>query len=122
MQAAVDDWNTSRKRRGSNAIRVAIGIHTGHVILGDIGSAKRLEFAVLGDVVNIASRVEGKNRSLDTKILLTAEVMQALASEDGLDVAIDVEDFGLQALRGRRGEVHLYGWRRFGHNSLVAEA
>lgn len=122
MQAAVDDWNTSRERRGSDAIRVAIGIHTGHVILGDIGSAKRLEFAVLGDVVNIASRVEGKNRSLDTKILLTAEVMQALASEDGLDIAIDVEDFGLQALRGRRGEVHLYGWRRFGNKPLVAEA
>ncbi|WP_224001049.1 adenylate/guanylate cyclase domain-containing protein [Aureimonas sp. SA4125] len=112
MQAAVDDWNVGKGRRGEDAIRVAIGIHTGHVILGDIGSAKRLEFAVLGDVVNIASRVEGKNRSLDTNILLTAEVMQALEREDGLDVAIDAEDFGLQPLRGRTTGVHLYGWRR----------
>ena len=110
MESEVREWNETKGRRGPEAIRIAIGIHTGHVILGDIGSAKRLEFAVLGDVVNIASRVEGKNRSLGTAILLTGEVMNALQAEKGLEATQGSEDFGLQELRGRTGVVHLYGW------------
>jgi PAS domain S-box-containing protein len=112
MQTSVAEWNARTGRHGSDAIRVAIGIHTGHVILGDIGSAKRLEFAVLGDVVNIASRVEGKNRSLDTTILMTSDVMRSLADEGGEEAGVDAVDFGPQQLRGRTGIVHLLGWRR----------
>jgi adenylate cyclase len=81
------------------------------VIIGDIGSERRLEFAVLGDTVNIASRVEGKCRSLDTPILATAEVMRALDEEGGRDIARDFEDLGQQQLRGRSACVHLYGWK-----------
>jgi PAS domain S-box-containing protein len=111
MQHAIAEWNRRNGRHGEAAIRIAIGIHSGHVIIGDIGSERRLEFAVLGDTVNIASRVEGKCRSLDAPILATAEVMRALDEEGGRDVARDFEDLGQQQLRGRNACVHLYGWR-----------
>lgn len=111
MQRAVDEWNSRAKRFGAQAIQIAIGIHSGHVIIGDIGSEHRLEFTVLGDTVNIANRVEGKCRSLAASILVTAEAIAALEAEGGRDLARDFEDMGMQQLRGRSSSVHLYGLR-----------
>lgn len=109
MQRAVASWNAERK--SASPIRIAIGIHTGNVILGDIGSERRLEFAVLGDTVNVASRVEGKCRSLDASILFTDDVLSAVRAEDGADAIAGHLDLGLQELRGRTTAVHLYGWK-----------
>jgi adenylate cyclase len=62
--------------------------------------------------VNIASRVEGKCRSLDASILVTSSVMDSLKGEGGLEAAADFADFGMQSLRGRNTLVHLYGCLR----------
>lgn len=109
MQNAVETWNV--ERGSAAAIQIAVGIHTGNVILGDIGSERRLEFAVLGDTVNVASRVEGKCRSLDARILFTAEVLSAVQAEDGTSAIAGHLDLGMQELRGRTTQVHLYGWK-----------
>lgn len=110
MQNAVDHWNA--ERGDAQPIRIAIGIHSGNVILGDIGSERRLEFAVLGDTVNVASRIEGKCRSLKATVLFSAAVLEAIESEDGISLLVGHLDFGQQELRGRTTEVHLYGWTR----------
>ena len=62
MLASIDAWNRERGGPGREPIRLSIGIHYGEVVLGDIGSERRLEFAVLGDVVNVASRLEQLTR------------------------------------------------------------
>jgi len=64
---------------------MSIGLHYGEVVLGDIGSERRLEFAVLGDVVNVASRLEGLTRTPGTR----------WATSDGLVGAIRREKVGL---------------------------
>lgn len=56
-------WNTERTRRGEDAIAVSLGLHFGPAILGDIGTERRLEFATLGDTVNVASRLEELTRT-----------------------------------------------------------
>ncbi len=68
--------NTKRSQEGVEPIRVSVGLHFGTVTLGDIGSARRLEFTVIGDTVNVASRLEALSRDLDCKCVVSDELMK----------------------------------------------
>ena len=109
MLYSVDKWNEHDHRSGDAAIRVAVGIHYGDIVQGDIGSDKQLELTVLGDTVNIASRVEGYCRSLDAAVLVTKALVDALHSEGSEDLATRFADQGPHLLRGRAEPVQLYG-------------
>ena len=54
--------------------RVGLGLHAGPAIVGTIGSASRKEYTVVGDVVNVASRVEALNKEVGSQMLVTEEV------------------------------------------------
>ena len=68
--------NASRIEEGLEPIRVSVGLHFGTVTLGDVGSSRRLEFTVIGDTVNVASRLESMSRELDCKFVVSDALMQ----------------------------------------------
>ncbi|UPJ48519.1 adenylate/guanylate cyclase domain-containing protein [Bradyrhizobium sp. 200] len=106
---SIADWNKRRLQSGDEEIRMAVGIHHGPIVQGDIGSESRLELTVVGDTVNIASRVEASCRTLGFDLLVTASFIDALHAEGSGDLARMFADLGHHALRGRAEPIHLYG-------------
>ena len=73
--AEINDWNGLRKASGYPAVQLSIGVHFGTVVRGDIGTERRLEYAVLGDTVNVTSRLEELTRTLDCSIVASDELV-----------------------------------------------
>jgi adenylate cyclase len=81
MKALLAKINGERSMVGQPPIAIGIGIHTDEVIVGNIGSRKRLEYTVIGDGVNTCSRVEGLNKEFGTTILITDATYEAVRDE-----------------------------------------
>jgi adenylate cyclase len=101
-------WNARRTRAGKEPIGISIGLHYGPVVVGNIGTDRRLEFAVLGDTVNVASRLEALTRELDCKAVISAALANAVlieASGEGSHHLANFAERGPQALKGRAEKV-----------------
>jgi class 3 adenylate cyclase len=109
---SIDLWNRDRSAAREPTVRVAVGIHYGEVLQGDVGSDRQLELTVVGDTVNVASRVEAYCRHLDANVLVTGEFVQALLKEGSRELARRFADEGMHQLRGRAAPIHLYSVRR----------
>ncbi len=104
-----DKWSESGLSRlwtsqGVKTIEMRIGVHTGPVVAGNVGSHSRMKYGVIGDSVNVAARLEGLNQHLSTSILLSEEVKSSLSV--GLSQAL--KDCGRHGVKGRHREVHTY--------------
>jgi adenylate cyclase len=71
--AGIETINLARAHAGRPLIRYGIGLHVGEVTYGNIGTAARLEFTVIGEAANMAARVESLCKELDRAILVSAE-------------------------------------------------
>lgn len=103
-------WNRERTALGTYTLGVGIGVHYGPALLGNIGDEHRLDFAVIGDTVNVASRLEKLARPLGADIVASTTVLDT-ARREGEEGEREGEGFvalGPQQLRGRDAPVDIW--------------
>jgi adenylate cyclase len=81
MQQALAELNRDFERRGMTPLRMGVGAHSGSVILGDIGAARRREFTAIGDTVNVAARVEQLTKVCGAPVLVTDETRRRVGRD-----------------------------------------
>lgn len=86
MLRSLREHNQERVARGSDELRVGIGINTGAVGLGLVGGVNRMALTVIGDAVNLASRVESTNKRYGSHLLISEETYTQLVDRDQFDI------------------------------------
>lgn len=100
--ALEDHVRPELEKRGLPTFKAGIGIHLGTVVMGNIGSPVRMDYTVIGDAVNVASRVEGQTKEYRWALLATREAVEAAQG------AFDAELVGEHRVKGREQPVALY--------------
>lgn len=97
--------NLRRVAEGLPPVRIRVGVHSGPLVVGDIGAPERVNYTVIGDTVNVASRLESLGREVDPK----AEVIILASSVVGEQIAGDVafEALGAQKVKGKDAPVNV---------------
>lgn len=102
-------WSDDLKSQGQIPVAVGIGLHLGRVFLGVVGTRDRLEYTVLGDTVNVAARLQEASKATQHSFVTSGETLD-VAFADHAPARKDWTVLPTMGLRGRAGDIALFGW------------
>ena len=102
MLKRVEELDETWEKEGKPVIKIGVGINTGEVFVGNIGSEKRMEYTVIGDTVNLASRLESYNKTYKTQILISSATYEKSKEFISVNKISDVE------IRGKAERMDIY--------------
>jgi adenylate cyclase len=105
MRRRLAQMNEGFRAAGKPEIRAGIGLHAGEVVAGNMGHIQRMEYTVIGDAVNVASRLEGLTKELHTDILISEDLYRQVEEH------VDAEPLQRVRVKGREQEVMVYRLR-----------
>jgi adenylate cyclase len=102
MRKSLKRLNLKREAQGKPPLSIGIGINYGPAVAGNMGSEEKMEYTVLGDSVNLTSRIESMTKELKTDLLVSKSIV------DALDGKYPFENCGNFHVKGKTQEVALY--------------
>jgi adenylate cyclase len=94
--------NERRAKEDLPALKIGVAVHSGPVVTGCLGSGARLEFTVIGDTVNTASRLEGATKDKGVDVLISGETAKRFGEQAGEQELSVLEPLGDIPIRGRK--------------------
>ena len=107
MRAELEKLNAIRVERGQTEIKIGMGLHAGPAISGTIGSTERMEYTVIGDTVNMASRVESSTKAFGSDLLVTEALVEKTKERFVFDYA------GAAEVKGKSEPIKMYKVRGY---------
>ncbi len=107
MRKAVQKLNEARISRDQEPLLIGMGLHTGRAISGTIGSNERMEYTVIGDTVNMTSRIEASTKAFGADLLISDEIAKKVGEDFLLELAGTVE------VKGKSEPLSLYKVRGY---------
>ncbi|HRK71742.1 MAG TPA: adenylate/guanylate cyclase domain-containing protein [Micropepsaceae bacterium] len=107
----VDRWNIVRGEAGLAPVNIGVGIHYGPVVLGDVGSERRLSFEVIGDTVNTASRLQTMCKEKGARLVVSGALLERIHEEGGDNLTHLFEGLvheAQQSVRGRGAALDIH--------------
>lgn len=86
MFEKLEKYNSGRARAGYKPLQIGVGLNTGLVMIGTVGGANRMETTVIGDAVNLTSRIEGATKTYYTPLLISQNTLYDLAVPEKYDI------------------------------------
>jgi PAS domain S-box-containing protein len=112
LLTAAQQWNQERTDKGLSPIHIGMGMHYGPVVLGDVGTKEFVEFTVIGDTVNTASRLQQATRALHCDLVVGQELVNAVKGENEREdteyLLEQLQKHGDFAIRGRTQAVEIW--------------
>ena len=106
MLDSLEQFNQGQRSLGEPEFRIGVGINYGTVTVGNIGTEKKMDYTVIGDMVNVASRLEGLTKRYHQPLLITEML------KEKIDGAVANRIVDSVAVKGRRGGIRIYAVRK----------